>query len=230
MVKLLFTGMAASIAVVYVTFATRTMADPPTVAASVATQLGISPEALAAAGFSSSDTSALLARLEAQAETIALFLGGQNDLNAAIGQLDAAMVALDSDPDDSTALADKASATTTIGTSSTVVDAARVSLMTAAVAGVDSGPTARLERFRLSAGSAIPLPLRVVGINGAKIRELEAALTAERRADALGESLPIATAIFLSECRGSGDVATATLGLASNLVSIRQVFDAWDHP
>jgi hypothetical protein len=200
-------------------FALMAHADTPA-SSHLAIQVGLTPEALAASSVTSAEAGALLARLDAATEQVAAFNAATLSLDTAINNLLAMDQILIADPDDE----ETATARDALATLRAQASSAKSALIAAGLQGLQAEAKSRVERFMAAAGSTLPAALKVCPLSVPERRALEAALTAEQRADRLDLTLPSGTVSVLSACRSHADVVAAGISLSANLATIQAVY------
>lgn len=191
-----------------------------------AISLGLTPPALAAAGFDGRSTQALLSRVEA-AETLRQDLSGdQVRFATAASHLAAAKANLQAHPGNARAVSDVDSARDTLRTAHAQLAAARGLLRDAAMDGLagDRETTLRLAIVQQTHQSAVELC--VVGRSERDWSDLNRDLRTFARLDRLGAAIPADLNRRVTGAFGDTRVVASRLNIEQNSAAIEQVFHA----
>ncbi len=190
----------------------------------VAIELGLDPAALAASGFDSQSTDALLSRLAEQTTLLARLTAAHARSAAAAAALTAIEERLASSPYSPESAAAHTAALTMLESASTEVQSIRNDLLEAALDGVGSGLSASVSNCRSSREYRVPPEFKVAQQVRDQWATTEECLIAEARANRRGEDLSSGMSRRLSAMRADQDVAVAGQRVASQLSLIEAIF------
>jgi hypothetical protein len=190
----------------------------------VARQIGLGPEPLAAAGFTSNDALAMLDRLDEAASLRAALDVAAAELADAVAAVDAAIQSIHIAPTDVAAANDLAAAQSILVASKSAFATAVDNVWTEALDGIGESQRSLLENWQVAAPYALPPEFRVLARTEAEWRCVVIALRAEARALRRSEQVDESIAELLATIRAEQGVVQAAIDLDSELAMIEAVF------
>ncbi|MGD9789016.1 MAG: hypothetical protein AB7Q00_07990 [Phycisphaerales bacterium] len=187
----------------------------------------MTPEALAASGFSGSDATAVLTRIS-NAETLRDQIQTARATRDQASQgVTTAKTALERNPGSGTHLEAFREAQDAMSAARTAVLVAETTLRTAALDGCTSSQMESLAAFMEASQFSVPDELRVVHRTQEEWRRLEKAIAEEKFA--ILRSIPVRseTQALLSEVRSTSSVIAALSSLSESTTAIAQQFTAY---
>lgn len=192
----------------------------------MARRLGLMPEVMATAGLSGAGTTQALQLLAGASEAIAQFNAAESEVGSLIGQIDALAAEIELGPTDEF-VAQRASLEAQLLTARSAVEAARASLVNAALAEAGSTITTRVHRLLQNAALPLPLEFRMLNLTPSTASDVASALKDETRVDREGEAAAASSVdatAFLASYRSDSEYSAAESNLAANLPAARAAF------
>jgi hypothetical protein len=192
----------------------------------LARRLGLSPEVLASAGLGGGGTTQVLQLLAGASEAIAQFNAAESQVGSLIDQIDALSAEMELGSTDEL-VAQRASLESQLLTARSAVEAARASLINAALAEAGSMVSARVHRLLQNAALPLPLEFRMLDLTPSAASEVASAIKDECRVDREGESgsaSSVDASAFLSSYRSDAEYSAASSNLATNVTAVRTAF------
>ncbi len=190
----------------------------------LAARIGLTPEALVVAGFSSNEAKAIVDELGTNGDHASTLASAQSLVDTKAAALTVAHAALQGSPGSSELIAGRNVARSELSAAQVALQAAPATVRTALVLAADPGKKALLETYVAGSGHATPPEFKAVSRTDAEWTALEGALRAEARATRRGETLAEGHASLLSTARANEAVSAAKTRLDNNLASVKAVF------
>lgn len=189
----------------------------------LARRLGLAPEVLATAGMSGAGATQALQLLAGASEAIAQFSAAESDVGSLIDQIDAVAAEIELGPSEELT-ARRASLESQLLSARSAVEAARVSLINAALAEAGSTVSARVHRLLQNAAQPLPLEFRVLNLTPSAASDVASALKDEVRVNregAAASASSVDATAFLATYRADAEYSAAESNLAANLAAVR---------
>lgn len=193
------------------------------VVADLSRSLGLTPETLSAAGCTAVDTQTILQQLHDATEDTATLVSSRANLETALSAQAAAAALLRESPGDPTLTTSLETANANLLTARTVLNTAKDTLRSDALATINSERITRVQRLISRANSPASIEFRVFPCDGAQFVLVERALASEARATRTSTTLPESQATLLTTLRADSEV----LAVPERLESIQTIETAF---
>lgn len=189
-------------------------------------QVGLGPEALAAAGVTAQESADLLARVEQDPSIRAAFIAATEERGSAHTAAAAAIEAARADPGNESLRRVAVAAAASTAAAQQAVTQAASGVVAVAVAGLPEVAATRLATYRQTRIYRVPAAMWAASQAADEWEGLELALIAERRAQRLNVTVPESAAQLLAQCRAQAQVVQAQQNIDASIVAIQAVFAA----
>lgn len=191
--------------------------------ASLAAEVGLSAETMAASGLSATDAQAVLTRLAGETTARQAIADAADHLVSLSFEESLLLTAYRANPGDEAARTAWRNKRQEVVSARAELAQARTNLFQQIISEQTANRIASLTACRSAQGVRAPFEFRVVARSAEDWQVIESAIVAEARAQAEAEPVPDEASSVLNPIRASSSVANAASSLGANLISIRQV-------